>query len=57
MIHSVDLGNVTAQTVTDGDIGTEYAITNDTSLDGTDDQVDNLSWYNCKISSNNIIKR
>ena len=45
--NSVDLGNVTTHTVTDGDIGTEYAITAyDNSLDGTDDQVDgNESWY------------
>ena len=44
---TVDLGNVTTYTVTGGDIATEYAITAyDSSLDGTDDQVDgNESWF------------
>ena len=45
--NSVDLGNVTTYTVSGGDISTEYAITAyDSSLDGTDDQVDgNESWF------------
>ena len=45
--NSVDLGNVTTYTVSDGDITNEYAITAyDSSLDGTDDQIDgNESWF------------
>jgi hypothetical protein len=46
-ITTVDLGNVTTYTVTDGDIATEYAITAyDSDKDDDDDMVDgNESWF------------
>lgn len=54
--NSIDIGNVTTYTISDGDINSEFAITSyDNSFDGMDDQVDgNESWFSVSVNEDSL---